>query len=426
MCEMKSKSRGRVISAALRSPWFLVLAVFLLHDAPLHGLDSSISGSYKTYLNWTYDPLWQGDSYGVSTGILRLKASIYPSKWSSLELAYLLYPEIRPASLQDGSIFLGSQTGEYRLVDLRRRLLPWSSAEVQNIGLYNELDRAAVTFHLSFADLSLGRQAVAWGSARVINPTDVIVPLHFSALDSEYRKGVDAVRLRIPFGSMNEVDAGCIFGEDFRLDRSAAFARMKLYVLDTDVSLLTLLFKENLMVGLDLARAIGDAGAWLEAAYVIPDIPSLDAAEDLWAEDYLRLSTGLDYNFSGDLYAYLEYHLNSPGEKDAADYLQLAAEPAYGKGGDYLLGRHYLSLGATYQLTPLLPASALVMLNLNDLSVMLSLSLEYNIKENIYLEGGCTLGLGGNPLLGGGEPVEYRSEFGAYPNLAYTAVKLYF
>ena len=424
MFEMKSKSRVRLISAAFRSPWFLVLAVFLLHDAPLHGLDASISGSYKTYLNWTYDPLWQGDSYGVSTGILRLKASIYPSKWSSLELAYLLYPEIRPASLQDDSIFLGGQTGEYRLVDLRRRLLPWSSAEVQNIRLYNELDRAAVTFHLSFADLSLGRQAVAWGSARTINPTDVIAPLRFSALDSEYRKGVDAVRLRIPVGAMNEADIGYIFGEEFRSDRSAAFARAKLHLLDTDVSLLTMLFKENLMAGLDLARAIGKAGAWLETAYVIPDI--INTADDPWGQDYLRLSVGLDYNFSDGLYTYLEYHFNSPGGTSAKDYLQLAEDPDYIEGSTYLLGRHYLSLGATYQIAPLLPASGFVLVNLTDPSVVLSLSLEYNIKENLYLEGGCTLGFGENPLVSGGEPIEYRSEFGAYPNLVYTAVKLYF
>lgn len=424
MYEMKSKSNGGAIPPAFGSLRVLALAVFLLYGAQLHGLDTSVSGSYKTYLNWIYDSGWQGDSFGVSTGILRLMTSIYPSKSSSLELAYVLYPEIRPASLQDGSIFLAAGTGAYRLVDLRRRLLPWSAAEVNNIGLYNEMDRAAVTFHLPFADLSLGRQAVAWGSARTINPTDVIAPLRFSALDSEYRKGVDAVRLRIPFGAMNEADIGYIFGEEFRSDRSAAFARAKLHLLDTDVSLLTMLFKENLMAGLDLARAIGKAGAWLETAYVIPDI--INTADDPWGQDYLRLSVGLDYNFSDGLYTYLEYHFNSPGGRSAKDYLQLAEDPDYIEGSAYLLGRHYFSLGATYQIAPLLPASGFVLVNLTDPSVVLSLSLEYNIKENLYLEGGCTLGFGENPLVSGGEPIEYRSEFGAYPNLVYTAVKLYF
>jgi hypothetical protein len=65
-------------------------------------------------------------------------------------------------------------------------------------------------------------------------------------------------------------------------------------------------------------------------------------------------------------------------------------------------------------------------MNLNDLSAVVSLTLEYNVKENVYVEGGCSLGFGENPVLLGGEPVEYRSEFGFYPNSAHAAVKIYF
>ena len=411
---------GRLRRAGLAAGVLLALAF------PAAGLDASAGGSYKSFLNWIYDPGWEGDSFGVSTGILRFKASIYPNEWSAVDLAYQLYPEIRPESLEQDSTFFSGGAGEYRVIDLRRRLLPWSSAKVNNISLSQELDRAAVSLHLPFADLSVGRQAVAWGSARIVNPTDVIVPVRFSALESEYRKGVDAVRLRVPFGGMNELDAGYVFGEQLRFDRSAAFGRLKLYLLETDISVLTMLFREDLMIGLDLARALGEAGAWVEAAYVIPDILSLEAAQDAWAGDYLRLSAGLDYTFANGFYTYLEYHLNSAGESDAADYLQLAAEPAYSDGGAYLLGRHYLGLGGTYPLTPLLPASALALVNLNDLSLVITLCLEYNIKENVYVEAGCVLGLGENPVLAGGVPVEYRTEFGVYPNTIYTALKLYF
>jgi hypothetical protein len=428
MCGMKSESRQPGCRGVLgRLRLFAVLsaaATFLLPGALVHGLDASLGGSYKSYTSWLYDPLWQGDSYGLATGILRLKADLYPAKWFSAELAYVLNPEIRPGSLQAGSELFGGGEGRYRVIDLRRRLLPWSSAEVNNVGLYNELDRAAITLSLPFADVSIGRQAVAWGSARIVNPTDVIVPSRFSAVESEYSRGVDALRIRIPFGSMNEFDVGYIFGEDFRFDRSAAFSRVKLYLFQTDISILAMLFREDLMAGLDLARAIGNAGAWLETAYVIPDLLSPGTAGEVWAQDYLRLSAGVDYNFSGGLYTYLEAHYNSPGAIDPAGYAQLADEPAYTDGGVYLLGRYYLGLGATYPVSTLLPASALVLVNLTDPSAVVSLSLEYNIKENVYWEGGCTLGLGENPAPA--PSGEYRSEFGAYPNTVYTAVKLYF
>ncbi|MBN2551842.1 MAG: hypothetical protein JXB06_03685 [Spirochaetales bacterium] len=421
---MNDMHRGGVRFRALRGLW--LLAGLLLLGLPLRGLDASFGGSCKNFLTWLYDPRWQGDSFGVSTGIIRLEASLYPAEWTTVELAWRLYPEIRPESLELDSTFFGGESEEYRLADFRNRLLPWSEADVYNISLSHDLDRAAITFHLPFADWTVGRQAVAWGSARIINPTDVIVPLRFSALESEYRRGVDAARLRVPFGTMNEFDAGCIFGKELRFDRSAAFGRLKLYLLETDLSMLAMLFREELMVGVDLARAVGNAGTWLEGAYVIPDVLNADGSADPWDGDYLRLSAGLDYNFSCGLYTYLELHFNSPGRTDAGEYLQLLDDPAYSRGGTYLLGRYYLGLGATYPLTPLLPATGLVLANLSDPSLVVSLSLEYNIKENVYLEAGCTLGLGENPVVSGGVPVEYRSEFGAYPNAVYTAVKLYF
>jgi hypothetical protein len=68
----------------------------------------------------------------------------------------------------------------------------------------------------------------------------------------------------------------------------------------------------------------------------------------------------------------------------------------------------------------------MVLVNLTDPSLVLNLTLEYDIKENVYVEGGCTLGFGENPELLGVDPVAYRSEFGFYPNVIYTAVKLYF
>ena len=106
--------------------------------------------------------------------------------------------------------------------------------------------------------------------------------------------------------------------------------------------------------------------------------------------------------------------------------LDPAGYPAYAEGNVYLLGRHYLSVGGTYPLTPLLPLSFLLTVNLRDPSAGVSLGLEYNIRENLYVSGGLFAGLGPDPELSGGLPIAYRSEFGAYPTLLYTAVKAYF
>ncbi|MBN2105171.1 bifunctional alpha,alpha-trehalose-phosphate synthase (UDP-forming)/trehalose-phosphatase [bacterium] len=57
-----------------------------------------------------------------------------------------------------------------------------------------------------------GRQDIVWGSARTVNPMDVIAPFSFGSLDTEDRRGVDAIRLRIPVGCMGEIDFRfCVF-----------------------------------------------------------------------------------------------------------------------------------------------------------------------------------------------------------------------
>ncbi len=391
--------------------------------------ETSLTGSYKTYLSGIYDAGYQDKSAGIATGLLRLNGGYDPHDWLSLDGAYLLYPEIRSARLE--TAFLESVTGsraEYRVADPRHRLFPTSEDDVAGAALYHEIDRAFATVYLPAADLTLGRQAIAWGSARVVNPTDVIVPYQFTAIDTEYRRGVDAVRLRLPFGAFNEVDAGVAFGDEFQAEENAYYLRPSFYLLETDIGLPLMIFRENALAGLSLSRAVGEAGAWLEVAYVVPD--AVDTPDDPYAEDYVQASLGADRNLTPDLYAYAEYHHNGAGSLHPDDYLSALGTTAYIEGNSYLLGRHYGSVGATYTVGPLLPVDALVVVNLTDGSAELTLSAEYNFKENVYIGGGLLLGIGAEPETVAAAktavPLRYRSEFGAYPEVFYTEVRLYF
>jgi hypothetical protein len=204
-------------------------------------------------------------------------------------------------------------------------------------------------------------------------------------------------------------------------------------MLKTDLSVLFLGFRENLLIGLDIARAIGQAGFWCESAYVVTDAFNGDEVqgyEDGLKKNYFRASLGMDYNFSGKVYGFFEYHFNSAGRNNSVDYPDVFASTAYTEGASYLMGRHYLNLGITTQITPLIPFTAIVILNLNDPSVNFAPSIEYNIKEDIYIAVGAYLGIGkrpevcdiGNPSF----PFRFNSEFGAYPNMFYSSLRIYF
>ena len=312
-----------------------------------------LSGYYKSYFQVINPPDYDTllNTMGQVNNRVRLKASLRLSQTVSFEAAYDITPVVRDRllNLQDLDIFDTVQVSGYRVDDPDRILYPSDKSLERSFLVYQNIDRAFFTFSLDRVDIFIGRQAIAWGTARIVNPTDILAPYAYGELDTEDRPGIDAVRVRVPIGFMGEFDFGCAFGEDFKSENSAAFTRFKYYAMKTDFSILTCAFRENLLVGFDLARSLGGAGFWMEAAHVF-DKAFED--EDTLTSDYFRGSIGLDYSLTDKIYGFCEYHYNGAGAKEAENYIENADRTAYREGSVYFMGRHYLIPGATYQITP--------------------------------------------------------------------------
>ena len=366
------------------------------------------------------DPLpWEG----AASQRLRLETSWSKAAWRA-ELAYDWTPRIQgTGALGPGLLLPRTAPLSYRAVDLDAHLYPASGSPDGSFSLAHNLDRALVVFAPTWGDVYLGRQAVAFGSAHTINPTDVIAPFTYESLDKEERIGVDALRLRLPLGDLSEIDGGVILGDGLAFDQSAAFLRIRLHAWQTDLVPTILLFKENLLIGLDLARAVGGAGWRLESGYTWSGALDEESPQDA----YLRLSTGFDYSFSGRLYGAFEYHFSGAGAADPEAYPSRLSHPAYTAGAAYLLGRHYLAPTLVFQATPLLGLSGQFLLNAGDSSLLAAPRIDYNFVQDAYLEAGAFWGLGKAPRL---DPVslalQVGSEFGLYPDSLFTAVRLYF
>ena len=115
------------------------------------------------------------------------------------------------------------------------------------------------------ADICLGRQSISFGSSRFVNPLDVLTSFRFDTIDKEERSGVDAIRLKFFFGEMGEIDTGCVFGDSFKPENSAAYLNTKFLINDSDYTFMVMVFKENLLLGTDFQTSILDAEYWLEA-----------------------------------------------------------------------------------------------------------------------------------------------------------------
>lgn len=417
--------------------FLLIWTSLVEHETASAQSPFSIGGYYKNF-TMVLDPpqiqgapetLWNPVERGLVNNRLRLHLSTRMSDRVFFQAAYDVSPRIQdPDLFRDELMVLQFNPPDYRLDDLPFRLYPERPEDVRSFAIFQNLDRAFFTWSTEFADVYVGRQAIAWGSARVVNPTDIIAPFSFDELDTEDRRGVDAIRVRVPVGFMGEVDVGYVAGDQVQLDSSAVFVRGKYYVAQTDVSALGILFRNHALVGFNVARALGGAGVWLEAAAVFDNVRNSFQIEDNYA--YTRLTVGTDYNFSNSFYGFVEYHFSGAGASRPQEYLEVFRRPSVADGSVYLFGSHYLIPGGRYQISPLLSLNTQLLWNLNDDSFFLTPQLEYNIAENIYLSGGMFLSVGPSPKLPESisftPQIQLESEFGTFYDLFFTSFRVYF
>lgn len=369
-------------------------------------------------------PLEGNQPYGLWQNTLRLRLFAKPTPQLSWEAAdELSLVACRPEALT-GQGFVGGIDTTYRIHDFRQKLNTDDSDSVQ--ALHN-LDRLNLSVALDWGDLTIGRQAIAFGSARVINPTDVLAPMLFQDINRENRSGVDAVRLRVPTGEMSEIDMGVVLGNGGDLENNAAFIRPKIRVLGTDATFTVMEFRRNLMLGIDLARDIGGTTCWIEGAQTFAGT----FGDPMPEEDYFRLSLGVQCRLVGDLLATLEYHYSSAGTRDPEAYLTntlgadgVSTATAFADGGVYLLGKHYLCPSLAYEFTPLLTGSLSALINLTDGSTYLGGRFSYSLSDDQLLELGFF-----HPLGQPGDTQDFlipETEFGLYPATVYLGFRCYF
>ncbi len=419
----------------------ILSAVLLIPVVPTLPAEASerldIGGYYKNF-SVAYDspdleaPVALPDQpvVGSVSNRIRLNGRLRLTGWLTFSAAYDFAPRIQDASLFRQDVFItGIDPDGYRAIDLDDRLYPPPGDRVSSFAVLQNLDRSFFTVTAPRFDLYVGRQAIAWGSGHVVNPTDVISPYTYNELDTEDRVGVDAVRIRVPIGFMTETDAGYVFGDEFESCQSAFFVRGKFYTAHSDWSVLLVGFRENLLAGFDLTRDVGGAGFWMEGAYVFVDALVKDRIGG--GADYFRGSLGFDYSFPGDTYGFVEYHFNGAGSNRAEDYLSNLSTTAYTEGSIYLLGKHYLTPGVSHQLSPLVTTAAEALINPADPSLLLAPRIEYNVAQDVYVAAGAYVGIGRRPkavaaLHSGSNPLSLRSEFGSYPDTYYSSFRIYF
>jgi len=210
----------------------LLIAAIILQAAPVVQAADwlSINGYYKSFFtayDWPDVDFFDDDEYiftskdptnAIVNNRLRLNSMVHVNDWLLLSAAYDFSPraesDARSGTTTFWSRVAASKRSSYRVEDIRSRLYPGPHDQAGSFRIYQNLDRLSLTINSSFADFYIGRQAIAWGSARVINPTDILAPYAFNELDIEDRMGTPVMFL-VKISNMQE--APCFCGASFTI-----------------------------------------------------------------------------------------------------------------------------------------------------------------------------------------------------------------
>ena len=294
--------------------------------------------------------------------------------------------------------------------------LQWTVRRGDHVVWQHRFDRLYVGWENQRLQVTVGRQAVSWGSALFLTPSDPFTP--FNPVDPfrEYRAGVDAARVRFFPGALSEVDlvvrpTRSPAGEE----EVTALVRGLTTAWNWELSGWGGIVYGDPAVAVG---AVGSVGSWAVRGEAV--------VRDLGDRVVFRGTLGLDRQLQvggRDLILAAEYQRDGLGADGPDAYLATLASATYLRGEHQVLGRDETVVQASYQIHPLWTLSGLALWNLHDLSTTLGGSVAHSAGDDVAVTTGTFLGLGDDDAT---EVRPLPSEYGSAGVSWYLSLSWYF
>ena len=310
---------------------------------------------------------------------------------------------------------LGVSSTPERSVDTRVQLVDRAPTFVDH-----DLDRVLLRWWLPFADITVGRQAITWGSSVAFPVSDHWAPLSPLELDTSQKRGVDALRVLTSPSDGVEVEAVVVDRGSW--SQLAGGLRIALFLSGWDLSASLARSWERLHLG---AGARTSMGAWtLRGEATLPwTLATLAPPNQHPSSGILAPSVTLGAErFSSRWLWIVETHLNPSGEAQPTRYLRRATDPARSRAESPWLGQAYAATWTTWIPREDLNLTLGGYVNLRDPSALVSTQARYDVAQNVDLALLWYSGIGRRPTLTPTSPnpipITTPSEFGLYGHTA--------
>lgn len=311
-----------------------------------------------------------------------------------------------------------------RVWDFDNRLWTGDSVAAQA-----NLDRLHLTARLGPLALQAGRQVIGHGGARLLPSADLFGPFGPGAIGTEFKRGIDALRLTWPMGQALEVEVIAVgHRQAVGAEPRDTGWRDGLYLVHLGASLpgwcdASLLAGVSYRLATAAVSVSGDAfgaGWYLEGSGRVAGDGRADLGGRSW---HARATAGLDRQWGSRSRTLVEVAWQSHGATDTAGMVSAYLSLPRATGEAYLLGRWYAAALLSRQVGDLHSGQLAAIANLADGSLLLMPGLGLSLADEIGLSVGALLPVGARPLVQFAGVTLPRSEFGTSPFLGYVDLR---
>lgn len=388
-------------------------------------LRSSLKGSWLLSFP-ADDPMFVEEPGGAALFRLRFELGANLSEYVTAQIAY----EHRALAASQSGIGFGllpaASAPPFRLSALDWAIVDDAPAFQHR----HEIDRAFVSLHLPFLELTVGRQAIGLGRGVMFSAIDLFAPFAPAEIDREWRRGVDAVHaeLRVPELSALSADFIAVLGnvDSGELESWSMLGRIRAMIGDVDGEILIGRRGEDEVVGGALSATIADAEVHGELALFGTSGAGVDGGFLGTRGVVAKGLIGASYVFDvwRGLRVVAEYHYSGFGIENVGESPAILLDPAFQqrflRGDSQILGRHALALSLSAELFDDFSGATSWLQSPVDGSGMITTGFTWVQSDMVTLLLNVIVPYGAPPE--GGVP---RSEWGSSPITVFLQARLY-
>lgn len=301
--------------------------------------------------------------------------------------------------IENASLFGGQSSGDALTLisdNLRAVNLTQNISSGSRHGAVVRIDRAQLAWQRGNLRAKFGRQALSLGGGIVFNPMDLFNPFAPTAVDRDFKNGVDALVVSYVGEQGSELEfigvaRTSVSSKRIAADQGSYGVRYRSTTQWLEYELVAAQHFDDQVIMAGLSGPL--AGAAWRANWV-----------GTWHDDEFTQSfvANIDFAFGvGEQTGYLfgEYYFNGFGDARAAEdpsLLDAAATQRLGRGELFVLERNYFSVGGSLSLSARTTLSTTAIFNLDDGAPLLQAALAFAPGDNQTLELGVIEATGGS------------------------------